>query len=581
MLVVLCPHSRRCPGCPLIELDYAAQLARKRDTLGAALGAYPALARVPLAPTTPAEPVTGYRLRVKLVADRGALGLFARGTHEVVDIPECRVQRPRVLAVTAALRRNLRELGAVSSLDVREADAGVLVTAAVPPHLPAAERQKLAARIAASEPAIASVAVSTRDDDAPQLLGSELSVLVGPSELRHQPDPSAPFHYASHGAFTQAHPGQLARLHAALEANLGDHGARGTGARVLELYAGSGALSLRLAARGFDVTLVEGFAPAVRMAERAAAEQRLRLTTLADDAARALAELVQRRARFDTVIVNPPRRGLTPEVRRLLATLGPRRLLYVSCAPETLARDAAHLALAGLALGRVTPFDMIPLSDAVEALAVLEPGSPPLPRVLAEGAAFVVVEKEPHEPVTPSEGTPGSLLERVRKLPGAAEAVAVDHLAAEVSGACLFALGPEHAPALERALGGARTESLTLVRGVIRAHSKLPSGHGLGSAARYERIETGSRHSLVVVSAPPGAYDEATAAFAAFKHPVLGDARRGDRRANVHVGLKHGLDRAFWHRRRLELELGADKVGVDCPLAPDLRAVARSLAKDR
>jgi len=583
MAPVLCPHSRRCPGCPLIELDYPTQLVQKRAALARALGAYRTLADSPLEPTTPAEPVTGYRVRVKLVAHRRALGLFKRGTHDVVDIPECRVQRPRVLAVTAALRGSLASLEAVSAFDVREADDGVLVTAAVGPRVPPAERQALAERILALEPGIAGVAVSTRERDAPQLLGKDLAVLVGPSELRHRPDPEAPFHYAAHGAFTQAHAGQLTRLHAAIEASLPksapNHAPEAARPTVLELYAGSGALSLRLAAHGFAVTLVEGFAPAVLMAERAATEQGLVLTALRADAARALAELSQRGARFETVIVNPPRRGLTPEVRRLLATLRPRQVVYVSCAPETLARDAAHLALLGLALRRVTPFDMIPLSDAVEALAVFEPGPAPVPRVLAEGASFLVVEKEPHEPITPADGTPGSLLERVRTLPNATAAVAVDSLAAEASGACLFSRHPADARALEGALARGRAETIALVRGVIRARSKLPDGPELGKAARYERLEEGRSHSLVLVSAPPGAHGDAMAALASFRHPVLGDARGGDRNANLHFGLKHGLDRNFWHRRRLELDLEGKSVALDCALAPDLEAVLDSVRR--
>jgi len=425
--------------------------------------------------------------------------------------------------------------------------------------------------------------VSTRERDAPQLLGKGLAVLVGPSELRHQPDPDAPFHYAAHGAFTQAHPGQLSRLHAALEAELPEaapsSAPRDSMPTVLELYAGSGALSLRLAARGFAVTLVEGFAPAVRMAERAATEQGLPITAITADAERALAELSQRGLRFETVIVNPPRRGLTPEVRRLLAALRPDRALYVSCAPETFARDAAHLALLGLTLRRVTPFDMIPLSDAVEALAVLEPGPPPAPRVLAESATFLVVEKEPHEPVTPEDGTPGSLVERVRTLPNAADAVAVDLLAADASGACLFARHPEHARALGDALTRGRAETVALVRGVIRASSKLPERPELGKSARYERLEEGLRHSLVLVSAPPGAYGDALSALASFRHPVLGDARQGDRNANLHFGLKHGLDRSFWHRRRLSLELEGKPLCVESALAPDLEAVLESVTR--
>ena len=585
MALVLCPHSRRCPGCPLIDLDDAAQLAKKRGFLAQALEAYAALAAAELGPTVPADPTTGFRVRVKLVAERRALGLFARGTHEVVDIPECRVQRPRVLTVTAALRKSLPLLDPVSSFDVREADAGVLVTAAVEPRVTPAARRALAEQIAGLGAEIASVAVSTRERDAPQLLGRDLAVLVGPSELRHTPDPGAPFHYAAHGAFTQAHPGQLARLHAALEARLASvsrpaERAKSSGPpRVLELYAGSGALSLRLAARGYAVTLVEAFEPAVRMAVRAAAEQGLTLSSVAMDAAPALGELTRRNAHFDAIIVNPPRRGVTPEVRRLLAALAPPTLLYVSCAPETLARDAAHLALLGLALRRVTPFDMIPLSDAVEALAELEPAPPPLPRVLAEGPSFLVVEKEPHEPVTSVPGERTSLEARVRMHPNAGRAIAVDPLDVEASGACLFARSAEHAPALAAALARGRAEALALVRGVIRAQSTLPARPGLGKAARYERLEVGESHSLVVVSAPPGAFTDATAAFASFRHPVLGDARSGDRRANVHVGLRHGLDRTFWHRRRLELKLDGAPVAVDCPLAPDLRAVERSLAK--
>jgi 23S rRNA-/tRNA-specific pseudouridylate synthase len=210
---------------------------------------------------------------------------------------------------------------------------------------------------------------------------------------------------------------------------------------------------------------------------------------------------------------------------------------------------------------------------------VLTKAPPPLPRVLAEGPSYLVVEKEPHEPVTPEPGARTSLEARVRRHPNAGQAVALDPLDVEASGACLFARSERHAPALAAALAKGRAEALALVRGVIRAQSTLPAGPGLGKAARYERIEVGESHSLVVVSAPPPAFADATAAFASFRHPVLGDARRGDRRANMHVGLRHGLDRAFWHRRRLELEVDGAPVAVDSPLAPDLRAVLRSLAK--
>ena len=72
---------------------------------------------------------------------------------------------------------------------------------------------------------------------------------------------------------------------------------------------------------------------------------------------------------------------------------------------------------------------------------------------------------------------------------------------------------------------------------------------------------------------------DAASALASFHHPVLGDARHGDGRANLHFGLKHGLDRPFWHRRLLELELEGRTLGAEAPLAPDLDAVLRSLGR--
>ena len=580
MAPVQCPHSRRCPGCPLIDLSYPAQLAQKHASLSAALRRYPSLTAVTPGPTVAADPVEGFRVRSKLVTDGRALGLFARGRHEVVDIPECRIQRPRVLAVAAALRRELPALRDASSFDLREADAGVLVTAAVRPSLSPAARQALAERIAALGPEVAGVAVSSREPDAPQVLGSALETLVGPGELRHRPDPTAPFHYAAHGAFTQAHAGQLARLHAAIELALANGASTASARRspVLELYAGSGALSLRLAARGHAVTLVEAFAPAVRMAERAAADQGLPVTTRVADTAAALADFVRERARFESVIVNPPRRGVAPEVRRLLGALAPARIVYISCNPDTLARDASHLGVSGYALRSATPFDMIPQSDAVETLAVFEPAPAPAPRVLAEGDAYLIVEKEPHVPVALATGTPNSLEARVRRLRGAENAVAIDALDAEASGACVFARRAEHAAEVRLALAQGRAEATALVRGVIRSRSTLPNEGLLGAGSRYERLDTGPGRSLVRVSTPPAAFDDALRAFASFRHPVLGDGRHGDRRANVHFAMRHDLDRTFWHRGRLELELGGWRLRVDSPLAPDLEAVLASAA---
>src|SRR5690606_20899830 len=116
----------------------------------------------------------------------------------------------------------------------------------------------------------------------------------------------------------------------------------------------------------------------------------------AEPAERSLAALRAGGTRFDAVVVDPPRRGLSPRVREAVAALAGEVIVYVSCAPETLARDLAHLAWLGWRAARLAPFDLMPLTAEVECLAVLARGAPPAPTVLYEDAALLAVAKPPH-----------------------------------------------------------------------------------------------------------------------------------------------------------------------------------------
>jgi 23S rRNA (uracil1939-C5)-methyltransferase len=530
-----------------------------------------------------------YRVRAKLVAAGGALGLFERGGHDVVDIPECRVLTPRVHGAVAELRSVLKELPAVSSVDVRETDDGLLVTLALPPGTNASERSRVSERVRSGVKDVVTLALSSRAADAPQLLGADLRVVHGPDAVKHRVDADTPYDYAAPGAFTQTHLAQARWLHRAIEGALAELCAEATpaaqplaGLELLELYAGSGALALRLAARGAHVTHVESFKPAVELAERAAREQGLALRAVASDAASALRLLVREQARFDAVLVNPPRRGLEPEVRRLVSELSPRLLIYVSCDPVTLARDADHFARLGQRLTQATPFDMIPQSDAVETLAVLHPCAPPLPRVLHAGREILAVEKAPHEPTLPQSEHHGSLLERVRRLPDAAAAVAATRLELGTSGVCLFARTPAQLQSLAFGIERAELRYLALVRGATRVHGTLrASGKARVGAApepgsiRYERRELLGGHSLVEVFATPAQAPKIKTQLANLGHPVLGDGKQGDPRSNAHFFHRHGLDRTFLHV--VQLSLGSEGPSVRAELPADLERVLASL----
>src|SRR5262249_13887326 len=147
--------------------------------------------------------------------------------------------------------------------------------------------------------------------------------------------------------------------------------------------------------------------------------QRLDVQVESADAEDVVRELATAGDRPDVVIVNPPRRGITPGTRAGIARLAPSLVAYVSCEPRTLARDISDLSRHGLARREAVPFDMMPLTEEVEALAMLAPGEPPLPEILYEDDALIAVVKAPHEPTTPQGEHAGSLLHRVRRIPGA------------------------------------------------------------------------------------------------------------------------------------------------------------------
>ena len=92
----------------------------------------------------------------------------------------------------------------------------------------------------------------------------------------------------------------------------------------------------------------------------------------AGDVRLALRDLVEKAGRPDVVVVDPPRAGLSQKVVRRVIEAAPKRIVYVSCNPTTLAPNAAQLTEAGYALRRVRPVDMFPQTHHVECVAVLD-----------------------------------------------------------------------------------------------------------------------------------------------------------------------------------------------------------------
>jgi 23S rRNA (uracil1939-C5)-methyltransferase len=351
----------RCPGCALLDLPYPAQLARKRQRLVDALARYPHLQLPPVEDIVPAAFTADYRHRLKLPVHLGrdhvSVGLYGRD-HEVLDTPDCPVLTAELRAVLADVVAWLRGRDGVHSIDLRTSRAtgrAMLVLACRGGELPGGPRAARA--LLERVPALASVAVSRADREGKRVMGSAPRVLAGDEALE---ETIAGTRYRLYpGAFFQVDPRQAERIHDLVRSMVGD--AR----RVLDLYAGVGAYGLMLAPGRDQVLLVEEV-PQAADAARAVAPPNVQVVA-------AKVEDVGLSGRWDAAVLNPARRGSDPHTLKTLAGLVPRAV-YVSCGPETLARDLDALATHGLRARRIVPVDLFPQTPEVETVVELVRG---------------------------------------------------------------------------------------------------------------------------------------------------------------------------------------------------------------
>jgi 23S rRNA (uracil1939-C5)-methyltransferase len=188
----------------------------------------------------------------------------------------------------------------------------------------------------------------------------ELPERLGELDLRISPE-----------AFFQTNTETAERLYEAVL----DYAALEGWERVFDLYCGIGTIALTLAPRAGELWGIELVEDAVADAIAGARRNEIdKARFFAGDARLALPELLVRAGRPDLVVVDPPRAGLSKKVLQRIVGASPRRIVYVSCNPTTLAPNAAELAQAGWSLRAVRPVDMFPQTHHIECVALLERG---------------------------------------------------------------------------------------------------------------------------------------------------------------------------------------------------------------
>lgn len=379
----LCADAQLCLGCALIGMRYAEQVRWKHQQVQSAFADYPSLRQIKvLEPLSPQQRLH-YRTTAKLaVAGSHAepyIGLYRRASHDVVDLEDCALHHPLVNRIVTVAREGITKLkvpiwqeknksGILRYLVVRVSNSRdeAMVTF-VTARRAFNEIHHLARLLQERVPQVTVVCQNVNSSEGNVIFGPHDHFLtkqqtiqdrIGQVELLISPR-----------SFLQVHNESAALLYRAVSERAGLDGRQ----TVLDLYCGIGSIALTLAPQAKRVLGIEVNPEAVADARRNAKLNKIRNCRFeAGDVRELLAELVEDEERIDLVVLNPPRKGCDPEVLEQVAKLAPPRIVYVSCSPQSLARDLDLLSRLGYGGRELQPVDMFPQTPHVENVVLLE-----------------------------------------------------------------------------------------------------------------------------------------------------------------------------------------------------------------
>ena len=375
-------RAKNCGGCPLLGLDYAAQLKQKEEKVRALVGKY-----------GPVHPIRGmeqpYHYRNKVISTfttgwGGKLtsGIYAANSHKVLPVESCLLQDEVLDKTMQAVRAAAnacryqpydedKGTGLVRHCLLRRGVATgqvmvVLVTAQ--PVLPGAKNfvKALLAEAAQRGVTVTTVVQNVNSRETSVVLGEAEKVLYGKGFIL---DTLCGKTYAiSPRSFYQVNPAQTAVLY-----SLAVEAAKLTGKEVvLDAYCGIGTIGLTAADHAKQVVGVELNRDAVQDAIGNARHNGVKNARFfAADATRWIREAAAAGEKADVIFMDPPREGSTPEFLASVARMAPKRVVYVSCNPVTLARDLATLTKLGYKAEGFTPVDMFPHTEHIETVCAL------------------------------------------------------------------------------------------------------------------------------------------------------------------------------------------------------------------
>ena len=372
-----CPHRKKCGGCQIQNLTYEKQLSFKQVKVIKLLGKYHHVNEI-IGMDNP------YHYRNKVQAAFGERkgeiisGVYQSSTHNIVPVDSCLIEDQKSDEIIVTIRKLLKSFKLRAFNDVtmkgflrhvlikRGFSSGEIMVVLVTAYMDFPKESQFVNALLSRHPEITTIVQNVNNKFTSLILGENSRVLFGNGYIEED---LCGFRFRiSPKAFYQINPIQTEVLYnKALDfAEL-----KGT-EKVLDAYCGTGTIGIIASPKAGKVVGVELNPDAVKDAKVNAELNNVKnIEFFEDDAGKFMVKSARNGEMYDVVIMDPPRAGASLEFLRCLVELAPEKVVYVSCNPETLARDLSFLTRKGYRVRKIQPVDMFPHTEHVETVALL------------------------------------------------------------------------------------------------------------------------------------------------------------------------------------------------------------------
>jgi 23S rRNA (uracil1939-C5)-methyltransferase len=354
-----CNGEKQCTGVTWPHIAYKAQLKYKQEILLDALQRIGGMEPVRPLPIIPSPQIDHYRLRtqfnVRMKDGRQRIGFFRQGTYDLIEVEEAFLIHPLIDKVLKGIRALSNELPSLTEIHINVTPSGGAHVLLFSERSPLPPMETFFTKIKVLVPEVIGIT---------GFAGRKKTFSLGSNRLRL--DIEGLTLYATEGNFFQVNWEQNRNM----VRTVLDFVAPGGKETVLDLYCGIGNFSLPLATRAKAVIGIEsGYAAVEDAIANAELNNIVNAEFIADDLQKGLKTLIQRKMRADIIVLDPPRAGATLKTLERVLAFVPKKIVYVSCNPSTLARDLKFFHLFGFRLDRLQPVDMFPYTYHIECVA--------------------------------------------------------------------------------------------------------------------------------------------------------------------------------------------------------------------